>query len=90
MAVLSPVNLAFQRPLQLAILGVLWREGRLPLSRIERAVCREYKQVATSTISTTLTRLIERGWLERCGKHYEPRITRAEMIAVITAAIEEA
>ena len=85
------VDLGLNRPVQLAVLGVLWREGALPLWRIERSVHREYKYLAQSTVSTTLTRLINHGWIERCDRHYyKPVITRQEMIAALTAAIEDA
>ena len=85
------IDLGYNRPLQLAILGALWRDGRLALSQIMRAVHREYKPVAVSTVSTTLTRLVERQWVERIDRHYyQSRITRADMIAALTAAIEDA
>lgn len=91
MAHVTVVNLSFDRPLQLAIMGALWRNGRLHLHQLHAAVRRHHREVALSTVSTTITRLIAAQWVERIGKGvYQAAITRAELLAVLTQAIEEA
>lgn len=78
----------YQSPLRIAILGVLWREGRLPLWRVERAVAIEYKPVHRSTVSTTLTRMIACGLITRCERHYyRAAMTKEQLIEHVTTAI---
>lgn len=92
------MDIVYRRPLRYAILGILWREGQLPLWRIERSVAVEYKPSARSTVSTTLTRMIEQGMIVRCERHYYRAIvTRQTLIdhieqlaAGIIREIEEA
>lgn len=75
-------------PLTLAVMGILWRHQSIPLMRLYRAVCDEYKQVALSTVSTTLTRLILRGWAKRTSYGYQAGVSRSELIVRITDIID--
>ncbi len=79
-------------PLQLAILGVLWRdEDGMSLMRLYRTLQTEYKPIALSAISTTATRLLRRGWVVRPKRgHYRAAISRDDLIALISAHIEQA
>lgn len=85
---MSAVDLVYKRPLQIAILGILWREGQLPLWRVERAVEVEYKPVKRSTVSTTLSRMISNKLVNRCNRHYyHANVTREQLIEQVTTAI---
>lgn len=75
-------------PLTLAIMGLLWRDDR-NLGSIHRRLCEEYKPIALSTLSTTLTRLIERGWIVRNPhRRYHAIKSRTELILEITELID--
>lgn len=85
------INLVYHRPLQLAVMGALWREKRLNFHQLHSAVSREYKPIGQSTLSTTLTRLIDLHWATRVANGvYRAAVSREELIAVIARAIEEA
>jgi predicted transcriptional regulator len=75
-------------PLTLAVMGILWRHQAIPLMRLYRSVCEDYKPVALSTVSTTLTRLIQRGWAKRSRHGYQAGVTRSELIVRITDIID--
>lgn len=79
-------------PLQLAILNVLWRdEDGMSLMRLYRTLQTEYKSVALSGVSTTATRLLRRGWVVRPRRgYYRAGISRDDLIALISAHIEQA
>ena len=88
---MADVNLSFDRPLQLAIMGALWRDKRLHLHQLHAAVRRQHREVALSTVSTTITRLIAAAWVERVGHGvYVAAVTRDELLATIACAIAEA
>ena len=72
--------------LTLAILGVLWRTNRpLSVTMAHRAVCACYKPVALTTVSSTLSRLIVKGWVSKPrDKVYQAAITRDALIADIS------
>lgn len=72
--------------LTLAIMGVLWRaHAPMEMGHIHRHVCREYKPVALTTVSSTLTRLINRGWVSRPRRTvYQATITRRDLAADVS------
>ena len=89
-------------PLTYAIMGVLWRAGRpLALKYIVQRVRRDYKDVAPTTVSTTIYRLMP-AWVSRPRPGmYEPALSRQaaitelrdrleSLIDDVTLAIEEA
>lgn len=76
-------------PLTLSILAVVWERKRADFQSICRGVAERHKPLAQSTISTTLTRLIQRGWLKRVDHNmYVAVISRTELIAWITDLID--
>lgn len=77
-------------PLMLAIMGALWRD-KLTLKSLHRTVCKDYKPIAYSTLSTTITRLVQRGWIERVQYgYYRSGISRDALKALVTEAIDQA
>lgn len=80
--------------LQLAILGCVWRDKNMSLRRIYHVVNITYKEIALSTLSTTITRLLERGYLvktpDKHNRRYSAGITREELIALMAEKIESA
>lgn len=80
--------------LQLAVMGAVWRDHDLSLRRIYRAVLLNYHHVELSTVSTTITRLVERGFLVRTQHKYDRKysagITREELVAVFAEKINAA
>lgn len=86
----NPPKLILPGNLQLAVLGTLWADSPLSYKRVGRGVAKRYKEVADSTISTTLTRLVQRGWVIRRGHVYLPGITREELSAELAQRIQEA
>lgn len=78
-------------PLQLAILAVLWRFDRASLTAIHRTVNLAYKPIALSSLSTTITRLLRRGWITRPKPgQYRAAISRQQLIDLIAEHIEQA
>lgn len=87
--------------LQLFILGQMWRHKEMTLGHIHRIVCREYgkksddphsqpKQLALTTVSTTLARMTRLGFLIRTQYgRYTAAISREELIAQIADRIWE-
>lgn len=78
-------------PLMLSIMGALW-DRRLPMhfTDVLRRVNGRYKTVAPTTVSSTLTRMINRGYVERIRPGvYQPTMTRADMIGMIASIIDE-
>lgn len=85
------VNLCYDRPLQLAIMGALWRRRELTLEQLVQAVGITHRLVARSTVATSLYRLIDQEWVSRVGHgRYQAIVTRDELVAVISAAVMEA
>lgn len=78
--------------LQLAILGALWRAERpVRFVQLEARVKEHYKPICRSTFSTTLTKLIDRGWIVRpAPRMYAALLTREALINAVTRPIEEA
>lgn len=77
--------------LQLAVLGAVWKEKQVSFRQVRSFVYENYKPCAESTVSTTITRLIERGWVVRLGvRTYTAGITRDELIDVLATKIREA
>lgn len=90
-AVDDEIALVIPGPLQLAILAVLWRRDKARLTDILQAVRFDYKPVALSTVSTTMTRLIQRGWVKRTSLGlYRAGISRQQLIDQIVEHIERA
>lgn len=76
-------------PLTLTIMATLWSRRRCTFSGICRDVANEYKPLAASSVSSTLTRLIRRGWIRRIGTGlYEPVVSRSELILYVTELID--
>ena len=73
-------------PLMLSILGVLWRANRpLRMSDIRQRVSEKYKPVALTTVSSTLSRMKERGWISKPRDGvYQAVITRRNLAADIS------
>lgn len=85
------IKIAVPAPMQLTILGILWRNDRwMTLNAVHKAVCREYKQVALTTTSTIIIRMVEYGWVVRSQRPgaYIAGISRDELIALIVDKIE--
>lgn len=70
----------------LSIMGVLWRAGRpVKMAHIHKRVCEQHHCVALTTVSSTLSRLIERKWVSRPRDGvYQYEITRRDLAADIT------
>lgn len=84
-------GVSYPGPLMLAILGAVWANKQASFSGIARRVASEHRPVAASTLSTTLTRLVARGWIIRTAYGwYEAGISRDELLAMATEAIREA
>lgn len=87
-----PVVLADQKhlgvpgELTIAIMGVLWRADRpLMLGHIHRSVREHYKPVALTTVSSTLRRLVARGWVcKPRATVYQATITRRDLAADVS------
>lgn len=77
-------------PLMLAIMGVLWQlDQPREFMGIHRTVCHRYKPVAITTTSSTLGRMVARGYVARDGRGlYRAAIGRDDLIARIAAIIE--
>ena len=87
----ADIKIAVPAPMQLTILGILWRNDRwMTLNAIHKAVCREYKEVALTTTSTIILRMVEYGWVtrSRAKGSYLAAISRDELIALIVEKIE--
>jgi predicted transcriptional regulator len=77
--------------LQLAVLGVLWREGEATVARVRDALADE-RDLAPTTVATILSRLASRGVVERRteGRQFlyraalTQRDVRRSMIAQLT------
>lgn len=78
--------------LQLAILSALWGNPHgLSLNRLHKIVNERYKIVALTTVSTTVIRLVRRGWIVRpFTGHYQAAVTRQDLIDQIAEYIEQA
>lgn len=84
-------------PLEAAIMAALWDAERpQTVKAIWRAVCREYKAVAYTTVMSTLGgpgRLYHKGWVERRKSGachvYWPRETRAQFKDRMVEVIRE-
>ena len=77
-------------PLMLAILGALWKDN-LTLRGLHAVLNRDYKPIALSTLSTTMTRLVHRGWVTRLRTSwYTTGISRDELKALVTEQIDQA
>lgn len=77
--------------LQLFLLGQMWRHNSMSFAHIMRVARREYREdVAASTVSTTLIRMVEQGYLFRPKfGYYTASISREELIAQIADRIWE-
>lgn len=78
-------------PLQLFILGQMWRHTSMSFAHILRVTRREYRaDVSPSTINTTLRRMVKYSYLlqPRYG-YYTATISREELIAQIADRIWE-
>ena len=77
-------------PLQLAILRVLWRHDRMRLMDLWQAVRAIHgSDTALSTVSTTLTRLLRRGWVARPKSgYYAAVLDRDQLIDLIAEYLE--
>lgn len=73
-------------PLMLSIMGVLWRAGRpVKMAHIHARVCEQHHPVRLTTVSATLSRLTERGWVSRPRDGmYQYEITRRDLTADVT------
>jgi predicted transcriptional regulator len=73
-------------PLMLSIMGVLWRAGRpVKMAHIHARVCENHHPVSLTTISATLFRLKQRGWVSRPRDGmYQYEITRRDLTADVT------
>lgn len=73
-------------PLMLSIMGVLWRAGRpVKMAHIHARVCEQHHSVALTTISSTLSRLVERKWVSRPRDGmYQFEISRRDLTADVT------
>lgn len=73
-------------PLMLSIMGVLWRAGRpVKMAHIHEYVCENHHPVRLTTVSATLSRLKERGWISRPRDGmYQYEITRRDLTADVT------
>ena len=80
------IHLGIPGPLMLSIMGVLWRSDRpLSVTHIHQRVCEHYKPVALTSVSSTLTRLLARGWIcKPRQKVYQAAITRRELAADVS------
>lgn len=80
------IHLGIPGALMLAIMGVLWRAERpLGVTIIHQRVCEHHKPVAITTVSSTLTRLLHRGWVSKPRqKVYQAAITRSNLTADVT------
>jgi len=73
-------------PLMLSIMGVLWRAGRpVKMAHIHTRVCEVHHPVSLTTVSATLFRLKERGWVSRPRDGmYQYEISRRDLTADVT------
>ncbi len=85
-----PTLMNLPGPLMLAIMGVLWKTPRLNFMILTRRVCEAYKPVAVTTVSSTLTRMIVRGYVERVSSGmYRAAMSREQLIDMIASVIDE-
>ena len=69
--------------LETAVMELLWREARLTVNQVEERL-QQRRQIAHTTVLTTLDRMHRKGYLtrEKKGKAfvYAPRYTREEFV----------
>lgn len=49
-------------PAQLEIMGLFWQEGELNVAQVWKTL-NQRRSIARNTVQTTLTRLVDKGWL---------------------------
>lgn len=82
-------------PLELAVLGYLWRNGARTAKEITRAITWEHGDVTENTISVTLLRLRKKGLVEPADmdaipgqpNRYRTIVTRAELASEVALPI---
>lgn len=69
---------------ELAILGVLWEQGPVPVRRIVDALYGEYRRSLHASVKSLLDRLMEKGFVEvdasEFAHRFSAKIGRAEFV----------